>query len=399
MYEQPVLMPGLLFSVLYYVVALSTLVVANTFESSTQEVDALEDFDHSSASASSQLPWRAGAELGGYLFLGNFFQVLGLQWTTADRAAFIVQLTTVIVPVLDSVSSRIRFGAAAKPLPTRVWAACALAAVGVVIISADGAGYNLAEAAANLLGNPESKEVVGASVTAAVATATSTQSAAAAAAAAAIPATAAAAEAGAAAAALSLRGDALVAVSAVLYSFHVLRLGSLAPEAPPLKLAQTKAAFETFYSFCTLGALAFLPALLHTSPLALDLAWLPSHFSPAVDLTVFVCAAQAGSIGRAEWAAIGWASLWCGAMTCAYTIWAQSFGQQKVGPTEANLVYTAQPLFSALFAAALLGETMSPQALVGGAIVVSALLISLAPEQQPGVEPDHADVPNTDLPI
>jgi drug/metabolite transporter (DMT)-like permease len=393
MYEQPVLMPGLLFSVLYYVVALSTLVVANSFRKSTQEVDALEGVDGGSASASSQLPWRAGAELGGYLFLGNFFQVLGLQWTTADRAAFIVQLTTVIVPVLESVSSRIRFGAAAKPLPTRVWAACALAAAGVVVISADGAGYNLAEAAANLLAHRESKEAVGASVTAAVATATSTQSSAAAAAAAAIPETAAAtaaatavataAEAGVAAA-LSLRGDALVAVSAVLYSFHVLRLGSLAPEAPPLKLAQTKAAFETFYSVLTLGALALLPALLHASPLALDLDWLPNHFSPAADLNAFVGAAQEGSVGEAEWAAIGWAGLWCGAMTCAYTIWAQSFGQREVRPVEANLIYTMQPLFSALFAAALLGETMSPQAEAGGLVVVLALLVCLGPQKTLG---------------
>lgn len=63
-------------------------------------------------------------------------------------------------------------------------------------------------------------------------------------------------------------------------------------------------------------------------------------------------------------------------MTCAYTIWAQSFGQKVVRPAQANLVYTTQPIFSAVFAAALLSETLSRQGYLGGAIIGAALLIS-----------------------
>ncbi len=44
---------------------------------------------------------KAGIELGIYVFLANVAQVLGLQQVSAARAAFLVQLQTVIVPVLS----------------------------------------------------------------------------------------------------------------------------------------------------------------------------------------------------------------------------------------------------------------------------------------------------------
>lgn len=45
----------------------------------------------------------AGFELGVYVFLANIAQVLGLEQTSASRAAFLVQLQTVFVPVLGTV--------------------------------------------------------------------------------------------------------------------------------------------------------------------------------------------------------------------------------------------------------------------------------------------------------
>ena len=44
----------------------------------------------------------AGFELGGYLFVAALLQLFGLGMTTATRGAFIVQLTTVIVPLMDA---------------------------------------------------------------------------------------------------------------------------------------------------------------------------------------------------------------------------------------------------------------------------------------------------------
>lgn len=350
LYEQPVPMPGLVFSAVYYVIALASLAIVSSIAASQTE-DA----------AATAPPWRAGAELGGYLYLGNFFQVLGLQWTTADRAAFIVQLTTIFVPVLEATLLR---RPETPPLPSRTWYACALAAAGVGIISADGAGVNLATAvgealhqlpglaAGGVAAHHEDAAALVAASEAAVGVSPGSASS------------------------LALRGDALVAVSAVLYSFHVLRLGALAPESAPLELAKSKAAFETAYAGATLLLLLAAPPLLRAvSGVSED--WLPSHFTPAGDVQRFAQAAGGGEVLGVEWAALGWAALWCGTMTCAYTIWAQSYGQRDVRPAEANLVYTSQPIFSACFAAALLGETMTPQALVGSGVIVAAVLLSI----------------------
>ena len=67
------------------------------------------------------------------------------------------------------------------------------------------------------------------------------------------------------------------------------------------------------------------------------------------------------------------AILWTGWVTCAYTIYAQSFGQSRVNPTDSNLIYTTQPLFSSMFAYVLLGETLGFYGFVGAAFIGTAL--------------------------
>ena len=53
------------------------------------------------------LDWKlivqAGFDLGGWLFIGSTLQIYGLQFTTASKAAFLVQTTTVIVPIIESI--------------------------------------------------------------------------------------------------------------------------------------------------------------------------------------------------------------------------------------------------------------------------------------------------------
>eukprot|EP00178_Gracilaria_changii_P019310 TRINITY_DN56040_c0_g1_i1.p1 TRINITY_DN56040_c0_g1~~TRINITY_DN56040_c0_g1_i1.p1 ORF type:complete len:512 (-),score=69.62 TRINITY_DN56040_c0_g1_i1:593-2128(-) len=72
----------------------------------------------------------AGIELGIYVFLANVAQVIGLQQTSASRAAFLVQLQTVIVPVMAGV-----FGNANIPLST--WLSSVVAVTGVALLSSD----------------------------------------------------------------------------------------------------------------------------------------------------------------------------------------------------------------------------------------------------------------------
>jgi drug/metabolite transporter (DMT)-like permease len=57
---------------------------------------------------------------------------------------------------------------------------------------------------------------------------------------------------------------------------------------------------------------------------------------------------------------------------CAYTIYAQSFGHRHVSPTDANLIYTEQPIITVLFAWELLGETLGLTGFVIIALISSA---------------------------
>jgi drug/metabolite transporter (DMT)-like permease len=63
------------------------------------------------------------------------------------------------------------------------------------------------------------------------------------------------------------------------------------------------------------------------------------------------------------------AVLWTGLVTVAYTIYAQSFGQARVSPTDSNIIYTIQPICTAAFAWALLGETLGIEELLGGFLI------------------------------
>lgn len=85
--------PGFVFSVCYYLVAavaLSTLALL-----SNQHKDGSDDSESAESKKESSLPILGGIELGTYLFLGNGLQVLGLKTVPSDRAAFLLQLTTV----------------------------------------------------------------------------------------------------------------------------------------------------------------------------------------------------------------------------------------------------------------------------------------------------------------
>lgn len=69
------------------------------------------------------------------------------------------------------------------------------------------------------------------------------------------------------------------------------------------------------------------------------------------------------------------AILWTGLVPVAYTILAQSFGQSRVRPVTANLIYTIQPICTAIFAFLLLQETLGPAGFFGGTLIGAAVLL------------------------
>ena len=73
--------------------------------------------------------WRAGGELGLWKFCGATANLYGLSLTSADHGAFLVQLTTLLVPLAQGVRG--------VPIPRRIWAAVALALAGVLLFTRD----------------------------------------------------------------------------------------------------------------------------------------------------------------------------------------------------------------------------------------------------------------------
>ena len=70
------------------------------------------------------------------------------------------------------------------------------------------------------------------------------------------------------------------------------------------------------------------------------------------------------------------AVLWNGAIVTAFTTAAQSFGQGAVRPTVANTIYASQPVWSAIFAWALLGEVMPATERIGAALLLTGAVLA-----------------------
>ena len=206
--------PELLFAVLNYVISAAALTVVSSILSQSPSPqnagtsDTIQPVDGPQAASApdgfasvlglSPPVALAGIELAAYLFVGTTLGLFGLQRTTSGRAAFIVQLTTVIVPLLEA--------ALARTAPSRkTLGLCASAFAGVALMVT--AGGDSGQAAPTLV------------------------------------------------------GDGLMALSAVAYSLQVVRLGYHAPRHAPIELARAKEAFRLLYAIATLGVgLAFAPA-------------------------------------------------------------------------------------------------------------------------------------------
>lgn len=312
-------------------------------------------------------PIAGGMELGSYLFVGNLLQVVGLQTVTSDRAAFLLQLTTVFVPLAQAVVVDRRWNA----ITARVWMACFVALAGVGIMGLDdrptessGSSYSMIDAPIQSLTSDSHPAFF------LDTNFISTQQ-------------------------QRLQwctGDTLIVLAAVAYTFHCLRLEVFARTTTAVKLAACKASTETVLSAVSVAAVC---ALATTSTKGGGTTVVGDNSSPLVefftrsgqDCLDFVAAItndasfMGGGLTTAWLPSILLPVIWTGLVPVAYTIAAQSYGQSRVRPVTANLIYTVQPLGTALFAYLLLHETLGPAGYVGGALIGSAvLLVVLAPE-------------------
>ena len=72
------------------------------------------------------------------------------------------------------------------------------------------------------------------------------------------------------------------------------------------------------------------------------------------------------------------AVLWNGIFATALTNWAQTFGQSRVNPTTANLIYSSQPIWGAILAAVFLEDTTiyGNNNFILGSIILGASIIA-----------------------
>lgn len=80
--------------------------------------------------------WKVGALMGVFLTAGYILQTLGLEETTASNAGFITGLFVVLTPLLGAIFLRER-------LPAVAWAAAAVSAIGLYLLSGTGGELNL----------------------------------------------------------------------------------------------------------------------------------------------------------------------------------------------------------------------------------------------------------------
>jgi len=197
--------------------------------------------------------------------------------------------------------------------------------------------------------------------------------------------------------------DGCIVLGAVFYTFHCVRLETYAKSTQAIALATAKATTELAWSGLSIAGCLLLATSLGGSgssngeslPALLDGARSAGEAIHSYGMDV---ADRWSSLPHSQWLGVVGATVWIGAVTVAYTIYAQSYGQSRVPAVTANLVYTSQPLFTALVAYAVLGESLGPNELIGGLLIGAAVLLVIRgkekdakPQARDGVEGSNND--------
>jgi hypothetical protein len=257
-----------------------------TFEEEGEDKRSVDHID-------SPFPVLGGVELGSYLFFANCLQVVGLQTVESDRAGFLVQLTTVIVPIMEAM-----FAGNILAVPVRTWIACLLAFLGVIVMGLENGGDS-----GKIAGNVFDHQQLWGNFDGIFNSFT--------------------------------QGEALIIGAAVLYSLHVVRLSGYARATTPLKLAAAKATTESLFSILLVVSLTVISmtyANIGVVPTSDSLVGfvIQSGNDIRTFLSSFTHGISKGTLSPNELIPALGAVLWTGWVTCSYTIWAQSFGQARI---------------------------------------------------------------------
>ncbi len=91
------------------------------------------------------------------------------------------------------------------------------------------------------------------------------------------------------------------------------------------------------------------------------------------------------STGR-DWLSVVYMAVFAGALAMAGQTWAQA----HLPPTRSAIIMSMEPVFAALFAVLLGGESVTARMVVGGAMVLTAMLVvELVPHRRVEAEVPH----------
>jgi drug/metabolite transporter (DMT)-like permease len=414
-YKYEPLMPPLVFSFAYYMVATSVLTIGTLYSSAaavsvsrsasspsaqnrpmasaavatttsnedeTGDTKTIDETTHDAAtnkdfgSFFSGLPLstRGGIELGTYLFIGNAFQVIGLKTVPSDRAAFLLQLTTIFVPLLKSLT-------ASTVIPLQTWIACLVALLGVALIGIDDGTAGAVSYNSNGLND---NDISSYSDILHMSSSLFDR----------LP-------------AFSVE-DGYIVLASVFYTFHCVRLETYARStALAIGLATAKATTEMLWSGFVIFGCILAAVALGVENNNVDGAGVSTDIISGIVDTARISGERILSYGEGiqeqmmissststllftsgGWPRVGLATFWIGAVTVAYTIYAQSYGQSRVTAVTANLIYSSQPIFTAMVAYFLLGESLGANGYIGGMLIGAAVLLVIAAEAETDQPPE-----------
>jgi len=254
----------------------------------------------------------ASCELGFYLFFGQLTQLLGLSGTTATINAILVQSSVVLVPVIEEARSGLpASGRLRRLLPSQ------LALVGIATITVM---PSLIERANGSSGG-SSSITSGRLLAAAAAEDEQTTF-----------------------------GILCSLASAGFYALHTLRLSEYGDVDATVQ-ATGQVAANAVLDFLALPIAAYVGG-----PGGNALRWLyhaSAHDRPALRKLLAAAA-------------------WNGVFIVGATTWAMSYAQRSFRASTAALAYAMEPLFAAVFAAAVLDESLGLVQLGGGVLIVAA---------------------------
>ena len=140
------------------------------------------------------------------------------------------------------------------------------------------------------------------------------------------------------------KGDILVLICAVLFSFHILVIDYYSPKVDGVKLSCIQ--------FLVCGILSGIPALTFEKPemCAVLTAWQPI--------------------------------LYAGVMSCGVAYTLQIIGQKNMNPTVASLILSLESCISVLAGWVILGQQLSAREIAGCVIMFAAIILAQLPQKE-----------------